>query len=415
MTERLRVMLLLSSLHGGGAERVAVHLLNRCDPGQFDVRMGLLRRAGPFLAEADPGRIDASPLGQNLLAFEGHNSSFYRPHKLLAAATIAPINVARMIRAHRPHVVMSFLKGMSILTWLVLSGMGKDRPLWIAREGNNTDVVVDDELANPLGRALIKGLTRRVYRAADCFLVNSHEMAKGLGTRLGLDNRRVRVIHNPIDLGQIRELARAPVASAPERPFIVTAGRLEHQKGHDLLIKAYADSGAAREVDLVILGQGSREADLRRQAAAMGVGEHVWFPGFAANPWAWIAKARLFVLPSRWEGFPSVLVETMACGTPALVTSCVFGPAEMVEHGTSGWVVPPEDPAAFARGMSHLLSRPDLAADLAAAATARAALYDVDGMVEAYNALFIEQAAARRAPHRAAVPITAETAEPATA
>ncbi|HXV00065.1 MAG TPA: glycosyltransferase [Caulobacteraceae bacterium] len=415
MTERLRVMLLLSSLHGGGAERVAVHLLNRCDPGQFDLRMGLLRRAGPFLAEADPTRIDASSVGESLLAFEGRNSSFYRPHKLAAAATIAPVNVARMIRAHRPHVVMSFLKGMSILTWLVLGGMGKDRPLWIAREGNNTDVVVDDELTNPLGRALIKGLTRRVYRAADCFLVNSHEMARGLGTRLGLDHRRIRVIHNPIDVGQVRELARAPVEGAPQRPFIITVGRLEHQKGHDLLIKAFAESGAARETDLVILGQGSREADLRRQAAAMGVGEHVRFPGFVANPWAWISKARLFALPSRWEGFPSVLVEAMACGTPALVTACDFGPAEMVEHGTSGWVVPPGDATAFAGGMTQLLSRPDLAAGLAVAAAARAQLYDVHEMVEAYNALFIEQAAIRRAPHRTAVPIAAEAAEAAAA
>jgi glycosyltransferase involved in cell wall biosynthesis len=275
-------------------------------------------------------------------------------------------------------------------------------------------VVVDDELANPLGRAFIKSLTRRVYRAADCFLVNSHEMARGLSARLGLDHRRVRVIHNPVDIGQIQAMARAPLAGAPSRPFIITVGRLEHQKGHDLLIKAYADSGAAREMDLVILGQGSREADLRRQAQTMGVGEQVRFPGFTANPWAWISKARLFVLPSRWEGFPSVLVEAMACGTPALVTSCDFGPAEMVEHGTSGWVVPPEDPGAFAAGLNHLLSHPDFAANLAAAASARAALYDVDGMVEAYNALFTEQAAARRAPYRVATPIAAE-AEPATA
>ena len=415
MAERLRVMLLLSSLHGGGAERVAVHLLNRCDPALFDVRMGLLRKSGPFVGDADESRIDASPIGQNLLAFEGHNSSFYRPHKLLAAATIAPVNVGRMIRAHQPHVVMSFLKGMSILTWLVLGAMGKDRPVWIAREGNNTDAVVDDELGNPLARALIKRLTRQVYRRADCFLVNSHEMARGLGTGLGLDHRRVRVIHNPIDIAQIQRLAGAPVQDSPERPYIVTVGRLEHQKGHDVLIKAFADSGAARDRDLVILGQGSREAELRRQAAQLGVGEQVRFPGFTANPWAWISKAALFVLPSRWEGFPSVLIETMACGVPALVTSCDFGPAEMVEHGKSGWVVPPEDPAAFAEAMCHLLSRPDLTAAMAAAGQARAARYDVDGMVEDYNALFVEQAAKSRAPYRPAAPIAAEVAEPAAA
>jgi len=157
MIERLRVMLLLSSLHGGGAERVAVHLLNRCDPDQIDLRMGLLRKAGPFLDEADASRIDVSPIGQDWLAFEGHNSSFYRPRKLIAGAVFAPANVSNMIRAHRPHVVMSFLKGMSVLTYFVLKGLGEARPRWIAREGNNTDAVIDDELANPTGRAWGRG------------------------------------------------------------------------------------------------------------------------------------------------------------------------------------------------------------------------------------------------------------------
>jgi glycosyltransferase involved in cell wall biosynthesis len=400
MTERLRVMLLLSSLHGGGAERVAVHLLNRCDPALFDVRMGLLRQAGPFVAEADLSRVDASPIGQKWLAFEGHNSGFYRPEKLLAAATLAPLNVSRMIRAHRPHVVMSFLKGMSLLTWAVLGGMGADRPVWIAREGNNTDAVIDDELKNPAARAFIRAITRRAYRRADCFLANSHEMARGLEAQLGLDHRRVRVVHNPIDIAAVQRLAREPLPNPPTRPYIVAVGRLEHQKGHDVLLRAYAASGAARDLDLIIVGRGTRETDLRRQAADLGLGEQVRFVGFTDNPWAWVSRARLFVLPSRWEGFPSALVETLACGVPALVTACDYGPAEAVEHGRSGWVVPPDDAAALGGAMTDLLARPELLAAFAAAGPARAALYDIDGMVGAYNDLFIEQAQARRAPYR---------------
>jgi len=410
MTERLRVMLLLSSLHGGGAERVATHLLNRCDPALFDVRMALLTRTGPFLDQADPSRVDASSIGHDWLVFEGHNSGFYRPQKLLAAAALAPLNVSRMIRAHRPQVVMSFLKGMSLLAWSVLGGMGADRPIWIAREGNNTDAVIDDELANPAARAVVRTLTRRAYRRADCFLVNSHEMARGLESRLKLDHRRVRVINNPINISEIQHLARAPLPAEQGRPYIVTVGRLEHQKGHDLLLKAYADSGAARDLDLVIVGRGSRESDLRRQAADLGVGERVKFVGFAENPWAWISKATLFVLPSRWEGFPSALVETLACGVPALVTSCEFGPAEVVEHGRSGWVVPPEDPAAFASAMADLLASPDRLAAFAAAGPARVARYDVDGMVGAYNDLFVEQAQARRARYRIPLGVAPEAA-----
>ena len=391
-----RALLLLSSMHGGGAERVAAHLVNRCDPKVIDVRIALLRRAGPFLDSANPERVMASPFGQTLLAFEGHNSSFYRPDRLLAAATLAPLNVRAMVREARPDVLMSFLKGMALLTYVVLPTMGRPGPRWILREGNNTDAVIDDELSNPLGRRFVKALTRRAYRRADAFLANSHEMANGLQKRLGLEPSRMRVIQNPIDVEKVRCLSKAPLAGAPQRPFIVTAGRLEYQKGHDMLLRAFANSAAAGGHDLVILGRGSLESDLKRQASLLGVGDRVIFPGFAENPWAWIARADLFVLPSRWEGFPSIVAETLACAAPALVTACDFGPAEVVEHDVSGWVVPPEDEVAFGAGIDRLLGNADLRGRLAAAGPARAAQFDIAKMIDAYTALFLEQARAGR-------------------
>jgi glycosyltransferase involved in cell wall biosynthesis len=383
-------------LHGGGAERVAVHLLNRCDPSVIDVRMGLLNRSGPFLADADTSRIDVSPIAETWLAFEGHNSSFYRPHKLAAAAVLAPLNVAKMIRAHRPHVVMSFLKGMNVLTGAVVSSMGRDRPRWIVREGNNTDAVIEDELAGGFARRFIKRVTRKAYRAADCFLANSHEMAAGLQRTLDLDPDRVRVIQNPIDLAKIRRMAIEPLEAEPTRPFILTVGRLEYQKGHDILLKAFAASPAAMGHDLVILGRGSLEAQTRALAAELGVADRVRFVGFTPNPWAWMARAKLFVLSSRWEGFPSVVAEALACGAPALVTACDFGPAEVVEDGRSGWVVPTENIGAFSAAMDHLLVNDALRADLSAHGRIRAEAFDIDRMVEAYTSLFIEQALASR-------------------
>jgi glycosyltransferase involved in cell wall biosynthesis len=412
----LRVSLILGSLHGGGAERVAVHLLNRCDPSVVDVRMGLLHRSGPFLADADQTRIDASPLGHDLMAFEGANSSFYRPHKLAAAIGLAPLNVAGLIRAHRPHVVMSFLKGMNILTGAVVTGMGRRRPRWIVREGNNTDAVIDNELSGGLPRRFIKAVTRKAYRAADCFLANSHEMAAGLQHALDLDAARVRVIHNPIDLHKVRRLAAAPLEGAPERPFILTVGRLEYQKAHDILLRAFAASTAARGHELVILGRGSLEGATRALAAQLGVADRVRFVGFTPNPWAWMARAKLFVLPSRWEGFPSVVAEALACGAPALVTACDFGPAEVVEDGKSGWVVPTENVGAFLAAMDHLLANEALRAELSAHGKVRAEAFDIDRMVAAYTSLFVEQALAARpalGPVSAPRPIDVEALEPA--
>ncbi len=108
------------------------------------------------------------------------------------------------------------------------------------------------------------------------------------------------------------------------------------------------------------------------------------------------AKADLFVLPSRWEGFPSIVAETLACGVPALVTACDFGPAEVVEHGVSGWVVPVEDAGNFGVAMDRLLADCGLRRGLGTAGPARAAHFDIAKMIEAYTELFLEQAALLR-------------------
>ena len=146
-------------------------------------------------------------------------------------------------------------------------------------------------------------------------------------------------------------------------------------------------------MDLVILGDGPLESDLKRQAASLGIADRVRFPGFQANPWAWFARARLFCLPSRWEGFGNVVAEAMASGAPSLVSDCDFGPREQVVHGVSGWVVRSEDAGAIAAGLDTLLGAPDLMARIAAAGALRARAYDVAAIAEDYTSLFLEQAA----------------------
>ena len=393
---RPRIMLLAPSMHGGGAERVAAHLINRCDPSLVDVRLGLLQRTGPYLSDVDPARVEVSTIGSRWVPYEGDNSSFYKPRRLILGGMLAPTNVAAMVRRFRPDVMVSFLKGMNVIAYASRLALGPRPPRWVAREGNNTDVVIDDEVKNPLGRAAVKTLVRHCYRAADCVLANSHEMALGLERNLGVPHERLRVIHNPIDIDHIQRMAAEPLAQAPARRFVVTAGRLEHQKAHDLLLEAFAASPACRDMDLVILGKGSLEGTLKAQAAGLGIADRVHFPGFVANPWAYLSRAALFVLPSRWEGFPTVVAEALACGAPALVTDCDFGPSEIVEHGRSGWVVPTDDLQAFGSAMEMMLTSPAMPASFSARGRRRVADFGLSSMVEAYTSLFLEQAMEHR-------------------
>ncbi|MFN5819133.1 MAG: glycosyltransferase, partial [Novosphingobium sp.] len=169
-------------------------------------------------------------------------------------------------------------------------------------------------------RKVSLGLTSRAYNRADAVLANATDMAETLIADLSLDRSKMRMINNPIDLGTITTAKDQPVPGAPKRPYIITAGRLEYQKAHEVLLRAFAQSGLWRSHALVILGKGSRLNALHRMAAQLGIGEHVRFIGFVANPYAWMAKADLFVLPSRWEGFPTVAAEALACGAPLLLT-----------------------------------------------------------------------------------------------
>lgn len=388
---KIKVLLLLSSLHGGGAERVAVHLLNRLDPERFDMRMGLLRAAGPYLDQVDDmNKVLVAAEGEEHFNYDGPNSAQYTPGKVIGSAVRAPLAFRRMVNDVRPDVVMSFLKGTNLLAWLSLAGLGGHRPRWIAREGNNVLAVVNEEAPNALVRKLSLALTAKAYRAADAVLANSTDMADGLIQDLALDPARMRMINNPIDLATIGAAAGGTLPGAPNRPFIITAGRLEYQKAHEVLLHAFAKSGAWRTHALVILGKGSRLAQLHRLAAQLGIGEYVRFIGFVANPYAWMAKADLFVLPSRWEGFPTVAAEALACGTPLLLTDCKFGPRNVVEPGVSGSIVPVDDAEALAAEIARLIAAPEERARMAAAGRERVKLFDTGSMVGQYAALFEE-------------------------
>ena len=125
----LKVLLLLSSLHGGGAERVAVHLLNGLDPSRIDSRMGLLRKAGPYVnLVEDESRLLVAPDGETHFNYDGPNSDQYAPGKLISSAVRAPLAFRQMVKETQPDVVMSFLKGTNLLAWLSLMGLGRRRP-----------------------------------------------------------------------------------------------------------------------------------------------------------------------------------------------------------------------------------------------------------------------------------------------
>ena len=386
---RIKVLLLLGSWVGGGAERVAVNLMNRLDPARIDVRLGLLRASGRYLDRLDLDRVIVAPEGEERFRYEGPNRNLFTPGKLIGGALHGPRAFRKMIEDVQPDVVMSFLKGTGLLTWLALQGTNP-RPRWIAREGNNVLAVAGQESPNHFIESISLALTRRAYRRADAVLTNSTDMASGLVRDLALNPARVRMINNPIDVDTIARDAQVQVPGLPNKPYILSAGRLEYQKGHEVLIEAFAKSGAWKTHPLVILGEGSRLAELQALAATLGVAPHVQFIGFVANPYPWMAGAELVVQPSRWEGFPNVAAETLACGAPLLHSDCSFGPRDIVLPGETGELFPVDDVDALARQLSALINDPERRKRYAEAGRRHVERFAIETMVESYARLFEE-------------------------
>ncbi len=170
-------------------------------------------------------------------------------------------------------------------------------------------------------------------------------------------------------------------------PCIGIAGRLTRQKGHDVLLQALAEVVQERPVHLLIIGEGTEEAALRRQTRELGLQQWVHFLGMRTDIWAILQSLDLFVLPSRWEGFPTVLLEAMSQGVPVVATG-VSGSRELVQQGETGWLVPPEDVAALAEAIRCSLGDPAGSQRMAARAKERAAGFTLQNMARCYATIY---------------------------
>ena len=205
---------------------------------------------------------------------------------------------------------------------------------------------------------------RQHHLAGDtaCFIGVSHGIAADLAAAAGVPHDRITTIYNPVVTSGLYAKATEPPAhpwlADGSLPVIVAAGRLEDQKDFGTLIKAFARVAARRACRLIILGEGRRRPQLEALVRDLGLAHRVSLPGWVDNPFALFARASLFVLSSVHEGLPTVLIEALACGCPCVSTDCPAGPAEILQDGLFGPLVPVGDEVAMAEAMDRVLEQP---------------------------------------------------------
>jgi glycosyltransferase involved in cell wall biosynthesis len=203
---------------------------------------------------------------------------------------------------------------------------------------------------------------RLLYPWADGIIAVSEGVADDLTDVTQIPRSKIKVLANPVITSQLHHMAVQEPAnewfSRAEPARIVAVGRLTRQKGFDVLLQAFAELLRHRQASLLILGEGPERQNLERQAERLGLEGRVHLPGFDPNPYAYMARADLFVLSSRFEGSPNALKEALALGTPVVATNCRSGPAQILQNGLYGPLVPVEDPQALAQAMEQTLASP---------------------------------------------------------
>jgi glycosyltransferase involved in cell wall biosynthesis len=263
---------------------------------------------------------------------------------------IAPL--ARFLRARAPDVLVSSLDHNNVAAMLAKQAAGPRTRLVICQHN-----ALSSEARHGGGwrYRLLPLAYRTLGFAADAIVAVSAGVAEDLVRTTGLPAAKLRVIHNPVidDAFAARMAADAPDPwlDDPTVPVFVAVGRLVDQKDPQTLLCGFAQFRALAPGRLLLLGEGTLRGGLEALASELGIAADVRFLGFRANPLPYIRRAAALLLTSRYEGLGNVLIEALGCGTPVISTDCPYGPAEILDGGAYGSLIPVGDPAALAAEM----------------------------------------------------------------
>jgi len=361
---RKLIAVYLPALNCGGAERVFITLANGFAKRGYNTHFVLNRADGPYLKELDPA-IQVFTLGTRGLR-----------------RTVPALS--RYIRNYAPSALLTGLRNGNVYAILARFLSRRQTRITISERNRLSEPEhAEDNLKCFVDRKIYNILMRLTYRFADRIVAVSEGVEVDLAHRAKLSRQSIKVIHNPIDIvgldtvhdqnTNFTSLTRQGIA------LIAAAGKFQMQKDFSTLIKAFAEVQAQRPSHLFIMGDGSLRGQLEKEINELGLTDSVTLTGFLPNPFHVMRQADVFVLSSRWEGLPNVLIQAMACGTPVVSTDCPSGPSEILEEGKWGHLIPVGDHVQLAKAIVATLDNPSLP-DVAA----RAADFDADTAVKRY-------------------------------
>ena len=362
----MKIVIVIDSLSGGGAERAAVLLAEGLSSRNYQVSLVTL-----FGQELDfyhlPETIERIALniaGKSANLIQAVNNNLSRQRSL-----------RQTLDALEPEIVVSFLDKTNILT--LIACWNSNYPILVCEQNDPTQ--------NKIG-PLWSLLRRLVYP----FATQVISCSQGVDDNWGwLSSDRRKVIYNPLAVKpESATDTKLPEKFASDKKTIVGMGRLTEQKGFDILLAAFA-SIAPQYPDwqLLILGEGEQRQQLEAQRDRLGLQSRVIMPGLLDNPFPLLRRSHIFVLSSLYEGFGNVIIEAMACDLPVISTDCPSGPGEIITNGENGILVPNRDRDSLAKAMAQLMSDPERRIQLAKTAQKSLNRFELETIINQWEDL----------------------------
>ncbi len=332
-----RLAIFTANMGGGGAERAMMKLAGGIADRGYAVDLVLSRAEGHYLVEV-PRTVRVVDLDAS---------------RVLASLP----GLVRYLRRERPTALLTSLNYVNIVgAWARRAARVHTR--LVVNEQNTLSLEAPH---SPRRRhRLMPRLARRFYPWSDAVVAVSRGTADDLVRTIGLAPDLIEVVHNPIVTPELRAMAAEPLDhpwfQPGQPPVVLAVGRFTVQKDFLTLIRAVGRVRRECPVRLLILGDGPERPILEAEVGEQRLEGTVDLPGWVANPYPYMVRAGAFVLSSRWEGLPSVLIEALYCGVPVVATDCPSGPMEILDAGRHGVLVPVGDVDALARGIGSALA-----------------------------------------------------------
>lgn len=334
-----RLAVIIPSLAGGGMERMRIHLIKEWIRQGINIDLVVARRKGPL--------CDLIPEEVQIFETAGNNSLLF------------PFGLVHYLKKRKPTHILSAANDINAITLLAVKLMGLKSPTVISVHNHLSSELRMEKGIKKVKLQIAVWMLRRLIHSSQGVISISKGVEEDLKLQLNLKSSRSHVVYNPVITSETRNLLKEPLNNSPVPEgvkWILFAGRFVHAKGLDILISAFAQMINDTNAHLVLMGEGPLKPDISERIRKMSLSQRVHLVGYQSNPLPWMREADVFVLPSRHEGLSNVIIEAMASGTQIVATDCPSGPAEILEDGKYGQLVPVENIEALSRALLKSLN-----------------------------------------------------------